>query len=107
MALHVDFRLLPDGDLTTTGEAGSSLSGGQKSRVALARAVYANTDIIVLDDVLSALDATTSSHIIDECIFGPLMRDRTIILVSDKVEICRQADQVVELVDGEARVSMR
>ncbi|KAL2678677.1 hypothetical protein Neosp_009428 [[Neocosmospora] mangrovei] len=107
MALHVDFRLLPDGDLTTTGEAGSSLSGGQKSRVALARAVYANTDIVVLDDVLSALDATTSSHIIDECIFGPLMRDRTTILVSDKVEICRQADQVVELVDGEARVSMR
>ncbi|KAJ4180035.1 hypothetical protein NW755_012075 [Fusarium falciforme] len=107
VALHVDFRLLPDGDLTTTGEAGSLLSGGQKARVALARAVYANTDIIVLDDVLSALDATTSSHIIDECIFGPLMRGRTTILVSENAEICRQADQVVELVDGEARVSVQ
>ncbi|WAO91667.1 Hypothetical protein NCS54_00914700 [Fusarium falciforme] len=107
VALHVDFRLLPNGDLTPTGEAGSSLSGGQRARVALARAIYANTDIVVLDDVLSALDATTSSHIIDECIFGPLMRGRTTILVSDKAEICRQADQVVELVDGEARVSVQ
>ncbi|KAL6353939.1 hypothetical protein LRP88_12934 [Fusarium phalaenopsidis] len=107
VALHADFRLLPNGDLTPTGEAGSSLSGGQKARVALARAAYANTDIVVLDDVLSALDATTSSHIIDECIFGPLMRSRTMILVSDKAEICRQADQVVELVDGEAQVSVQ
>ncbi|KAJ4212742.1 hypothetical protein NW759_011382 [Fusarium solani] len=107
VALHVDFRLLPNGDLTPTGEAGSSLSGGQKARVALARAAYANTDIVVLDDVLSALDATTSSHIIDECIFGPLMRGRTTILVSDKAEICRQADQVVELVDGQAQVSVQ
>ncbi|RSM08247.1 hypothetical protein CDV31_008255 [Fusarium ambrosium] len=107
VALHVDFRLLPDGDQTTVGEVGSSLSGGQKARVALARAVYANTDLVVLDDVLSALDATTSSHIIDECIFGPLIEGRTTILVSDKAEICRRADQVVELIDGEARVSVQ
>ncbi|RSL41277.1 hypothetical protein CEP54_015873 [Fusarium duplospermum] len=107
VALHVDFRLLPDSDQTAVGEAGSSLSGGQRARVALARAVYANTDIVVLDDVLSALDATTSSHIINECLFGPLMRDRSTILVSDKAEICRRADQVVELVDGEAQVSVQ
>ncbi|KAM5368074.1 hypothetical protein ACJZ2D_009678 [Fusarium nematophilum] len=107
VALDVDFRRLIDGDLTAVGENGASLSGGQKARIALARAVYANADTLVLDDVLSALDATTSSHIIDKCIFGPLMSNRTIILVSDKVEICRRADQVVELIDGKAHASAR
>ncbi|KAK7750007.1 hypothetical protein SLS62_008116 [Diatrype stigma] len=88
------------GDLTDVGEAGSSLSGGQKSRVALARAVYADTKTVLLDDVLSSLDTKTTSWIIENCFFGPIMKDRTLILVSEH-PLCRNAaDSIIEVHDG-------
>lgn len=65
-ALVDDFSVLPDGDETVVGERGISLSGGQKARVALARAVYSRADIFLLDDVLSAVDAHVGRHIINE-----------------------------------------
>lgn len=65
-ALVDDFGVLPDGDETVVGERGISLSGGQKARVALARAVYSRADIFLLDDVLSAVDAHVGRHIINE-----------------------------------------
>lgn len=65
-ALLDDFNVLPDGDETVVGERGISLSGGQKARVALARAVYSRADVLLLDDVLSAVDAHVGKHIIDE-----------------------------------------
>lgn len=68
-ALVDDFNVLPDGDETVVGERGISLSGGQKARVALARAVYSRADIFVLDDVLSAVDAHVGKHISDEGMF--------------------------------------
>lgn len=72
-ALLDDFNVLPDGDETVVGERGISLSGGQKARVALARAVYSRADILLLDDVLSAVDAHVGKHITDEGKFSSLV----------------------------------
>ena len=63
-----DIEQLPDGDLTLVGERGVTLSGGQKARVNLARAVYREADIYLLDDPLSAVDAAVSRHIFDRYI---------------------------------------
>ena len=60
-----DLSLLPHGDLSLVGEKGVTLSGGQKARVSLARALYADSDIILLDDPLSAVDAEVGKHIFD------------------------------------------
>ena len=69
-ALKNDFKILPSGDSTEIGEKGINLSGGQKSRVSLARALYSNADVYMLDDPLSAVDAHVSKHIYDSVI-GP------------------------------------
>lgn len=65
-----DFKILTAGDLTEIGERGINLSGGQKARVSLARAVYADKDIYLMDDPISALDATVRQKIIQNVIFG-------------------------------------
>lgn len=62
-ALLSDFKLLPAGDMTEIGEKGVNLSGGQQQRVSLARAAYAYSDVILLDDPLSAVDALVGEHI--------------------------------------------
>jgi ABC-type multidrug transport system fused ATPase/permease subunit len=61
--LERDLEILPNGDLTEIGEKGINLSGGQKARISLARAVYANKDIYLLDDPISALDAAVRKQI--------------------------------------------
>lgn len=63
-----DLKVMPSGDMTEIGEKGINLSGGQKARVAIARAVYANTDIIILDDPLSAVDAHVAKNIFHNCL---------------------------------------
>lgn len=68
--LNVDISLLPSGDQTEIGEQGANLSGGQKQRVSLARALYSNRDIYLLDDPLSAMDQHVSTLIFDEAIRG-------------------------------------
>ncbi|KAG8730641.1 hypothetical protein FRC11_006220, partial [Ceratobasidium sp. 423] len=80
--LRPDLALFEDGDETEIGEKGVSLSGGQKARVALARAVYARTQFVILDDVLSAVDTHTAEHIVQRCLRGPLLRNRTVVLVT-------------------------
>ena len=60
-----DIKLLPEGDLTLVGERGVTLSGGQKARVNLARAVYRQADVYLLDDPLSAVDAAVSRHLFE------------------------------------------
>ncbi|WOO78778.1 ATP-dependent bile acid permease [Vanrija pseudolonga] len=100
-ALTPDFDILEDGDQTEIGDKGVSLSGGQKARVALARAVYSFTKHVLLDDPLAAVDSHTAKHLTEKCINGPLLRGRTVILVSHHVELLLPAsDYLVRIVDG-------
>ncbi|XP_060624168.2 ATP-binding cassette sub-family C member 2 [Anolis sagrei] len=100
-ALLPDLQLLPGGDLTEIGERGINLSGGQKQRVSLARAVYNNADIYLLDDPLSAVDSHVGRHIFDK-VLGPegLLQNKTRILVTHSLSFLAQVDDIVMLVDG-------
>ncbi|KAJ2961221.1 hypothetical protein NQZ79_g3555 [Umbelopsis isabellina] len=94
------------GDLTEIGEKGITLSGGQKARVALARAVYSRAQHLLMDDVLSAVDAYTAKHIYQKCIMGPLMRNRTRLLVTHHVRLCLEgAIQVVIMDNGKIKAA--
>ncbi|OSX61133.1 hypothetical protein POSPLADRAFT_1074834 [Postia placenta MAD-698-R-SB12] len=100
-ALLSDFKILEDGDMSEIGERGVNLSGGQKARVSLARAVYSRASVLLLDDVLSAVDAHTAHHLYYECLKGDLMRGRTLILVSHHVQLCTPgASYIVALDNG-------
>lgn len=79
--LETDLTLLTKGDATVIGERGSTLSGGQRARISLARALYKNADIYLLDDVLSALDAQVTAKIFKETLSGHL-KGKTIILAT-------------------------
>lgn len=100
-ALTDDFAILPDGDQTEVGERGISLSGGQKARLTLARAVYARADIYLLDDVLSAVDQHVGRHIIDN-VLGPkgLLAGKTRILATNAIPVLMEAHFIVLLRDG-------
>lgn len=87
-ALERDLEILDDGDETLVGEKGISLSGGQKQRISLARALYSNSKHVLLDDCLSAVDSHTAKWIFDNCIRGPLMLERTCILVTHNLSLC-------------------
>ncbi|KAJ3748238.1 multidrug resistance-associated ABC transporter [Lentinula raphanica] len=100
-ALVSDMEILEDGDESEIGERGVNLSGGQKARVSLARAVYSRASILLLDDVLSAVDAHTAHHLYHECLKGELMKGRTVILVSHHVQLCAPgANYIVALDNG-------
>ncbi|KAJ7147242.1 hypothetical protein C8R46DRAFT_1129771 [Mycena filopes] len=100
-ALNPDLKMLEDGDETEIGENGISLSGGQKARVALARAVYARKKYVLLDDPLSAVDSHTSQFLFEKCLCGPLLANRTVILVTHHVELVLPgAGYVVRVLDG-------
>ncbi|KAK9236291.1 hypothetical protein V1525DRAFT_363124 [Lipomyces kononenkoae] len=100
-ALVRDFQILEAGDQTPVGEKGISLSGGQKQRISLARALYSNARHLILDDCLSAVDSHTALYLYENCITGPLMKDRTCILVSHNVALTLTlADHVVVLENG-------
>ncbi|XP_066478250.1 ATP-binding cassette sub-family C member 2 [Tiliqua scincoides] len=100
-ALLPDLQLLPGADLTEIGEKGINLSGGQKQRVSLARAVYSNADIYLLDDPLSAVDSHVGRHIFDK-VLGPegLLRHKTRILVTHNLNFLAQVNDIVTVVDG-------
>ncbi|KAJ7813135.1 P-loop containing nucleoside triphosphate hydrolase protein [Mycena olivaceomarginata] len=100
--LERDLELWDAGDETEVGEKGLTLSGGQKARVTLARAIYANTEIILMDDVLAALDVHTARWIVDKCLSGDLIKNRTVILVTHNVVMTSKiAEFVVSLgLDG-------
>ncbi|XP_069836113.1 ATP-binding cassette sub-family C member 2-like [Dendropsophus ebraccatus] len=100
-ALLPDLQLLPGGDMSEIGEKGINLSGGQKQRVSLARAVYHDTDIYILDDPLSAVDAHVGKHIFEKVV-GPngLLKDKTRVLVTHGVSFLKQTDEIVVLVNG-------
>jgi ABC-type multidrug transport system fused ATPase/permease subunit len=100
-ALKPDLDMLEDGDATEIGARGVSLSGGQKARVALARATYARTKYVLLDDPLSAVDSHTSRFLYDKLLCGPLLANRTVILVTHHVELVLPgAYYLVRMLDG-------
>ncbi|GMG55570.1 unnamed protein product [Ambrosiozyma monospora] len=103
-SLAKDFSLLSGGDLTEVGERGITLSGGQKARISLARAVYSDTDIILMDDVLSAVDVKVGKHIVDHCLLEYL-KDRTRILATHQLSLIGDADKVVFL-NGDGTVDV-
>ena len=98
-ALKEDLERLTNGSLTFVGEQGSVLSGGQRARVSLAPAVYADADIYLLDDPLSAVDVKVGDHIFNKCI-SEFLRDKTRIMVSYNENYMKLADQVVVLDKG-------
>lgn len=102
-ALLPDMAEFKHGDLSNIGENGIGLSGGQKARVALARAVYSSAKVVLLDDPLSALDHQTAEFIVQKLLNGPLLEGRTIILVTHRTELCHGlVKQWVELDHGKA-----
>nr|XP_013098632.1 unnamed protein product [Stomoxys calcitrans] len=98
-ALERDFELLPYGDKTVVGERGASLSGGQKARISLARAVYRKTSIYLLDDPLSAVDTHVGRHLFDQCMRG-FLRDNIVVLVTHQLQFLQSADQIVIMDKG-------
>jgi ABC-type multidrug transport system fused ATPase/permease subunit len=104
-ALLPDMAELKHGDLSNIGENGIGLSGGQKARVALARAVYSKAKVLFLDDPLSALDHQTAEFIVNKLLAGPLMKERITVLVTHRTELCHGiTKQWVELEKGKARM---
>ncbi|ODV93459.1 hypothetical protein PACTADRAFT_20700, partial [Pachysolen tannophilus NRRL Y-2460] len=97
-----DIDILPDGDDTLVGEKGISLSGGQKARVSLARAVYARADVYLLDDILSAVDAHVGKNIVDQVLSETgLLATKTIILATNSVSVLKHSKNIVLLSGGE------
>lgn len=98
-ALEKDFALFEHGDKTIVGERGTSLSGGQKARVSLARACYREAAIYLLDDPLSAVDAHVGRHLFDQCI-RTFLRGKAVILVTHQLQYLQNADQIIILDKG-------
>lgn len=97
--LQRDLTLLVAGDRTEIAERGSNLSGGQRQRVSLARAVYYDADIILLDDPLSAVDQHVGRHIFQEC-FKKNLKSKTVILVMNQLQYLQDMDYIVYVKDG-------
>ena len=98
-ALNEDIQRFPDGDQTVVGERGEVLSGGQQARVSLARAVYGDADLYLLDDPLSAVDFRVGQHIFEKCI-KDLLGDKTRVLTSHQEQHMKEADEVIVLYKG-------
>jgi ATP-binding cassette subfamily C (CFTR/MRP) protein 1 len=97
--LRRDLEILPGGDLTEIGEKGINLSGGQKARVGLARAVYADRDLILMDDPISALDANVKKKIF-KSVFMKKFAKKTRILVTHAIDFLHLVDQVILIKEG-------
>uniref|UniRef100_A0A0D9W2Q4 ABC transporter C family member 13 n=1 Tax=Leersia perrieri TaxID=77586 RepID=A0A0D9W2Q4_9ORYZ len=97
--LEKDLEMMEFGDQTEIGERGINLSGGQKQRIQLARAVYQDCDIYLLDDIFSAVDAHTGSAIFKECLKG-ILKKKTVLLVTHQVDFLKNVDTVLVMKDG-------
>ncbi|KAJ5579757.1 uncharacterized protein N7459_005742 [Penicillium hispanicum] len=98
-ALAPDLEILPQGDQTEIGERGITVSGGQKQRLNIARAIYFNADLVLMDDPLSAVDAHVGRHIMDKAICG-LLKDRCRILATHQLHVLSRCDRIVVMDQG-------
>ncbi|XP_013148667.1 PREDICTED: probable multidrug resistance-associated protein lethal(2)03659 [Papilio polytes] len=97
--LERDISLFPHGDKTVVGERGVSLSGGQRARINLARAVYKEADIYLLDDPLSAVDTQVARHIFEKCI-KRYLASKTVVLVTHQIQFIKSVDQIIIMDKG-------
>ena len=97
--LAPDIQIFPHGDQTEIGERGITVSGGQKQRLNIARAIYFNAEIVLMDDPLSAVDAHVGRHIMDKAICG-LLKDRCRILATHQLHILSRCDRIVVMDEG-------
>ncbi|KMZ74266.1 ABC transporter C family member 13, partial [Zostera marina] len=102
-SLDDDISLMIGGDMAYIGEKGTNLSGGQRTRIALARALYCGSDVFLLDDILSAVDAHVGSWILHKAILGPLMRPKTCVLCTHSSQAISAADMVVLMDKGSVK----
>ncbi|CAK5274929.1 unnamed protein product [Mycena citricolor] len=102
-ALESDLKMFRAGDATEVGENGLTLSGGQKARLTLARAIYSNAEILLLDDILAALDAHTAQWICDKCLRGSLIENRTVILVTHNLPLVRPLASYIVSIGADGR----
>ncbi len=98
-AIHVccmedDLNILKGGDMCEIGDRGINLSGGQKARISLARAVYSDTDIIIMDDPIAAVDAHVGKFLFDQCIYKEL-KGKTRVLVTNAVQYLPKCDYII------------
>ncbi|PIA42824.1 hypothetical protein AQUCO_02000341v1 [Aquilegia coerulea] len=103
-ALDKDIDSFSHGDLTEIGQRGINMSGGQKQRIQLARAVYNDADIYLLDDPFSAVDAHTASTLFNNCVMGALEK-KTVILVTHQVEFLAEVDRILVMEGGQVTQS--
>lgn len=102
-SLQQDLERLPQGEETCIGPRGVSLSGGQKARLNLARAVYTEADVYLLDDPLSAVDTRVAQHIVNRCI-KQFLRDKLVVLATHQLQFVDYADKIVYLELGQQAV---
>ncbi|XP_052152165.1 putative ABC transporter C family member 15 isoform X2 [Oryza glaberrima] len=98
-ALVKDIGVFSDGDMTDIGERGTTMSGGQKQRIQIARAVYKDADVYLLDDPFSAVDPQTGRHLYKKCLMG-VLRDKTVLYVTHQVEFLVDADLIMVMQNG-------
>ncbi|PBP20899.1 ABC transporter [Diplocarpon rosae] len=98
-ALEPDLEMLPQGDQTEIGERGITVSGGQKQRLNIARAIYFDADLILMDDPLSAVDAHVGRHIFDNAILG-LLKDKARVLATHQLWVLNRCDRIIWMEDG-------
>uniref|UniRef100_A0A2K5CIJ6 ATP binding cassette subfamily C member 5 n=1 Tax=Aotus nancymaae TaxID=37293 RepID=A0A2K5CIJ6_AOTNA len=97
--LRPDLAILPNSDLTEIGERGANLSGGQRQRISLARALYSDRSIYILDDPLSALDAHVGNHIFNSAIRKHL-KSKTVLFVTHQLQYLVDCDEVIFMKEG-------
>jgi ATP-binding cassette, subfamily C (CFTR/MRP), member 1 len=104
-ALEPDIAILPSGDATAIGEKGINLSGGQKQRVSIARAVYADADVYIFDDPLSALDSHVGQSVFDDCISRKGVLSRKLrVFITNQLQVLPECDRVVFMERGAQRM---
>jgi len=100
-ALTPDFEIMQAGDLTEIGDKGINLSGGQRQRVSIARALYQDRDVYIMDDPLSAVDSHVAAHLMEHMILGFLKsRQKTVILGLNQIQFLPSADHILFIKGG-------